>query len=179
VSVLGALPVIVPVIALAVIVFAIAAIAVGREARRLDRIAPRAVYEPDEAVEFVADALPAAAQARLTHDEVRGLLLAHMRWLHTKGLQPDGVIDREQVLTDDPVVVEDTTAIGYLIGVAERAELDVTDVDVALVAEAHLAYFAAIGAVGPETADPDVPMRALPIAGENGDARHDDGRALG
>ena len=50
----------------AVVVFVIAAVTVGREARRLDAVAPRAVYQLDQAVVFAADRLPAESQARLT-----------------------------------------------------------------------------------------------------------------
>ena len=46
-----------------VIVFAIAAGTVGREAHLLDALAPRTVYEIEQAIDFVADNLPAAAQA--------------------------------------------------------------------------------------------------------------------
>lgn len=152
---------IVLVVVLGLAVFAIAAGAIGREARRLDMIAPRAVYIVEEAAVFVADALPEHSQARLTHAEVEGLLLAHMRWLHAKGLQPDHVVDLPQDFTDHPVVMEDTSAVGYLIGVAEQAALDVDDADIANVVDAHLAYFGLIGAVGPEAADPDVPMHEL------------------
>jgi hypothetical protein len=151
---------------LAIAVFAIAATAIGREARRLDKLAPRSVYIVEEAAQFVADSLPALSQAQVTHEEVEGLLIAHMRWLHAKGLQPDGITDRQQDITDHPVVVEDTTAVGYLIGVAEQADLELDDVDIAHLVEAHLAYFRAIGAIGPEAADPDVPMPLLPPGSE-------------
>jgi len=141
----------------AVAVFAIAAVVVGREAHRLDAVAPRAVYELDEAVEFVADHLPPESQARLTPDEVRTLLVAHMDRLREEGLQPPKVVDRPQDI-DEPVVVEETTDAAYLIGRAEREGLAVEDVDVLAVVDAHLAYFEAIGAVGPPAADPDVPL---------------------
>ena len=59
----------------AVAIFAIAAGAIGREAHRLDAIAPRAVYTLDEAVDFVADRIPERSQARLTPAEVESLLL--------------------------------------------------------------------------------------------------------
>ncbi len=154
------------VVVLGIAVFAIAAGAIGREARRLDKLAPRSVYIVEEAAEFVADSLPALSQAQLTHEEVQGLLVAHMRWLHAKGLQPDGITDRQQDITDHPVVLEDTTAVGYLIGVADQAGLELDDVDIAHVVEAHLAYFRAIGAIGPEAADPDVPMPLLPPGGD-------------
>ena len=61
--------------------FVIAAVTIGREARRLDAVAPRAVWQLEEAVEFVAAALPAQTQSRLTPDELRELLRAHVAWL--------------------------------------------------------------------------------------------------
>ena len=73
----------------AIAMFAIAAGAVGREAHRLDAVAPRAVYQLDEAVDFVCDRLPPESQARLTPAEVEQLLVFHMQWLHDQGLQPD------------------------------------------------------------------------------------------
>lgn len=131
-------------------VFVIAAVVLGREARRLDAIAPRAVYQLEEAVAFVADALPRGTQARLTPDELRALLVAHMRWLHARGLQPDGITDRPQDI-DSLVVVDGTTVAAHLLGEAARLKVDVLDdVDVVHVVDAHLAYFDAIGAVGPE-----------------------------
>ena len=80
----------------AVAVFVIAAVVVGREAHRLDAVAPRVVYRLDEAVDFVADHVPPATQARLTPAEVEQLLVFHLRWLHAKGLQPVDVTDRRQ-----------------------------------------------------------------------------------
>jgi hypothetical protein len=103
----------------AVVVFVMAAVVIGREARRLDAVAPRVVYTIDEAVEFVGDRVPAATQARLTPGELEQLLVFHLRWLHAKGLQPVDVADRRHV-------------------------------------DAHLAYFDAIGAVGPQAAGDDI-----------------------
>jgi len=140
----------------AVLVFVIAAVVVGREAHRLDAVAPRSVYIPEEAAEFVAEYLPDDSQARLTPDDLDQLLRYHMRWLHAKGLQPTNVIDRRQDITT-PLVIEEDTVVGYLLGEAERNGVEVLDdVDVVNVVEAHLAYFEAIGAVGPEASDPDV-----------------------
>ena len=133
----------------ALLVFVIAAVAIGREARRLDAVAPRAVYELEDAVTFVAGRLPTTSQARLTFDEVRQLLVAHMRWLHAKGLQPRDVIDRRQDIDED-IVLNEETLTAWLLGEAERLEIELLDdVDVVHVVQAHLAYFEAIGAVGP------------------------------
>jgi hypothetical protein len=120
----------------ALLVFAIAAVIIGREARRLDGVAPRAVYELEQATKFVADNLPSETQARLTFAELRKLLVFHMRWLHDKGLQPAGVVDRR------------------LLDAAEKNNIEILDdVDAVYVVKAHLKYFDAIGAIGPQSND--------------------------
>lgn len=151
-----ALATLIPIVIAAVVVFLIAAVVVGREAHRLDAVAPRSVYIPEEAFEFVAEYLPEESQARLRPDELEALLNAHMRWLHSKGLQPDRVIDRRQDITT-PVVITEDSLTGYLIGEVAREGLEaIDDVDLVNVVDAHLAYFEAIGAVGPPADDPDV-----------------------
>lgn len=140
----------------ALAVFVIAAVSVGREAHRLDAVAPRAVYALDEAVDFVCDRLPEESQARLTPEEVEQLLVFHMQWLHSQGLQPDGVVDRRQDIVDTVVVTEDSLT-AYLLGESERNDVDLLDdVDAVNVVEAHLDYFRAIGAVGPQAPLDDV-----------------------
>ena len=136
--------------------FVIAAVVIGREARRLDSVAPRAVYDLDQAIEFVADRLPAETQARLTFDELCVLLKLHMRWIHDKGLQPADVIDRPQDITD-VIVLGEETLTAYLLGKAEESRIEVLDdVDVVHVVRAHLAYFEMIGAVGPSASSNDL-----------------------
>jgi hypothetical protein len=140
----------------AVLVFAIAAGTIGREAHRLDAVAPRAVYLLDEAVDFVADRLPPESQARLTPAEVEQLLTFHLRWLHAQGLQPDRVVDLKQHI-DDQVIITEDTLVAYLLAESERNGVELLDdVDAVNVAEAHLAYFEAIGAVGPQAPFDDV-----------------------
>ena len=134
----------------AIATFAIAAGAIGREAHRLDAVAPRAVYQLDEAVDFVADRLSAESQARLTPAEVEQLLVIHLRWLHAKGLQPDRAVDQVQSI-DEQVVINEDTLVAYMLGEAERQGVDLhDDVDAVEVSEAHLQYLDAIGAVGPQ-----------------------------
>ena len=133
--------------------FVIAAFAVGREARRLDAVAPRAVYDPDEAASFVADRLPPSTQARLTPAELDGLLRLHLRWMHDHGLQPRDVVDRRQDIVDRVVAAEEVL-VAHLLGGATAAGVEVLDdVDVLHAVRAHLAYFEAIGAVGPSASD--------------------------
>ena len=142
--------VVVSIVIATVLVFAIAAVIVGREARRLDSVAPRVVYELEQATKFVADHLPASTQARVTYEELRKLLVFHMRWLHDHGLQPKGVVDLRQDIAQELVINEDTVA-AYLLGAAEKSRIEILDdVDVIHVVQAHLDYFNAIGAIGPK-----------------------------
>jgi hypothetical protein len=137
----------------AVLVFAIAAVIIGREARRLDGVAPRAVYELEQATQFVAENLPSETQARLTFAELRKLLVFHMRWLHDKGLQPAGVVDRQQDIVDE-VVIDEQSLTAYLLDAAEKNNIEILDdVDAVYVVKAHLKYFDAIGAIGPQSND--------------------------
>ncbi len=140
----------------ALAVFVIAATVIGREAHRLDALAPRAVYDIDEATSFVADRLPTDSQARLTYAELRKMLAMHMAWLESKGLQPRDVIDRRQDITESVIIAEDELT-AYLLGNAADARIEVLDdVDVVHVVRAHLDYFEAIGAVGPSASSTDL-----------------------
>jgi len=133
----------------ALFTFVLAAVVVGREAHRLDAIAPRVVYIEQQALSFVAERLPDDTQARLTLDELAQLLTFHLHWLNQKGLQPDKVIDRRQDI-DDEVVVEGDSLTAYLLGQADEAGVEILDdIDVVRVVDAHQEYFDAIGAVGP------------------------------
>lgn len=143
-------------VAAACCVFAIAAVVIGREAHRLDGVAPRTVYQLDEAIDFVAARLPPTTQARLTLDELRKLLGLHIDWLELNGLQPQNVVDRPQDIVD-VVVVGEENLTAYLLGEAERVGVEVLDdVDILYVVRAHLDYFEAIGAVGPSASSSDL-----------------------
>ena len=134
-------------------VFLIAALTIGREARRLDAMTPRAVYQLEQAADFVAMSLPETTQARLTMEELEKLLVLHMNWLHSKGLLPAKAVDQRQDIST-PIVVTEDSLIAYLLGESDRAGIQIVDdVDLVNVTEAHLAYFDAIGAVGPAADD--------------------------
>ena len=136
--------------------FVIAATVIGREAHRLDALAPRVIYDIDEATSFVADRLPTDSQARLTYAELRKMLVLHMGWLHSKGLQPQDVTDLRQNITESVVFGEETLT-AFLMGEAMEARIEVLDdVDIVHVVRAHLDYFEAIGAVGPSASSTDL-----------------------
>jgi hypothetical protein len=144
------------IVAAAVCVLAIAAIVIGREARRLDALAPRAVYDLNQAADFVADRLPEVTQARLTPDELQSMLALHMNWLHARGLQPDRAVDKRQDIAEQLLISEDQLS-AHLLSEAEKSGVELLDdVDVVHVVRAHLAYFDAIGAVGPTASSTDL-----------------------
>ena len=100
--------------------------------------------------------LPEASQARLTPEDVDELLRAHLRWMHEHGLQPDKADDARQTI-DEQVVISDDALVAYLLAEAERVGVELLDdVDAVNVVDAHLAYFEAIGAVGPQAPLDDV-----------------------
>lgn len=134
----------------ALLVFAIAAATVGREAFRLGHQPPPTIFDLDEAVAIVADALPFEAQGRLTYDEVRELITAELDHLQDSGVlaQPGRDVALPDGDTPD-VVLADDDAVAVVLGRAEEAGLEVTDEDVYQVIAALHGYLADIGAVGP------------------------------
>lgn len=136
------------VVVAAVAVFAIAAAFVGSEAFRLGHETPAAIFDLEEAVDAVADALPSGAQARLSYDDVRLLILATLDHLRTRGV---GALPGEDLPApaEEDIVVEDDVALAAVLGAVEAQGLDVTDEDAALVIQRLLAHLDAIGALGP------------------------------
>lgn len=127
------------------LVMAVAAGAIGREARRLDALPPRAVFDLEEAVLWVAEHLPDDVTARLSYDEVRRLLdlsLDHLRGLGLAGRTTGEPVEGE-------VVVDESEAVAAVLERAGETGMDVTPYDVQAVVAAQLAYLQAISAVGP------------------------------
>ena len=134
------------VIAIAVVaVLVIAVVAVGAVVGRLSSEPPVSVFDEDEAVDWIAERLPFEVAAQLTHDDVRALVLWHLEYLEDKGMATESAFE---ALPDDVVVVEDE-GLGYVLGQASEAGLEVDDVQVLTVLEVELDYLEAIGAIGP------------------------------
>ena len=121
----------------------------GSEAFRLGHETPAAIFDLDEAVDIVADRLPPQAQARLTYDEVRALVLATVEHLRTKGLS--ALPGEEITLGADrpPLTVVDDEVLAVVLGAVEAQGLDVTDDDAYEVILGLLVYLDRIGALGP------------------------------
>ena len=127
------------------LVMAVAAGAIGREARRLDALPPRAVFDLEEAVLWVAEHLPDEVTASLSYDDVRRLLdlsLDHLRALGLAGRTTGEPVEGE-------VVVDEGDAVAAVLDRATREGMDVSPHEVQSVVAAQLAYLQAISAVGP------------------------------
>ena len=123
------------------VVLGIAAVAVGRTARRLAADPPASLYEFDEAVEFVATALPADVSSRLSYGDVRTVLAAHI----------DELGRREDA--GEQVVFDSGAAAVLLLGRPDVAARELSEPDVVAILDAEADYLEAIGAVG-TPADP-------------------------
>jgi len=77
------------------LVMAVAAGAIGREARRLDALPPRAVFDLEEAVQWVAEHLPEEVTARLSYDDVRRVLDLSLDHLRGLGLAVQAVVSAQ------------------------------------------------------------------------------------
>ncbi|MEL7207127.1 MAG: hypothetical protein AAGK32_02670 [Actinomycetota bacterium] len=124
------------------VVLAIAAIAVGRTASRLAVDPPASLFEFDEAVEFVATALPAPVSARLSYGDVRTVIAAHI----------DELGRREDA--GDEVVFDSASSASQLLGRPDVASRELSEADVVAILDAEADYLEAIGAVG-TPADPE------------------------
>ena len=125
------------------LVVVIGLVVVGRETARLAGQARPAVFEMAEAVDFIADRLPLETQARISHDDVRWLLLADADLLEEA---------TAEVLPEDEVVevVDEEIAIARALAAVDRTGRDLTDEDIVAILDGRAAYLRAIGAIGPE-----------------------------
>lgn len=117
----------------AAVVFVIAAVVVGREARRLDGQSPRPVFDVEEAVAWVAERLDGDVTARLGYDDVRSIL----EWS----------LERLPVGGEDAMVADDE-AVAHVVARAIVDGRDLDERDVWAVLDQESRYLREIGAVG-------------------------------
>lgn len=132
--------IIVAAILTALVVFAIAAGAVGREAQLLDAVPARPVFDPDEATTWIAEQLPPQTTAALSYAEVGGIVNATLDLLRdrasvaqTSGEVPDA---------GGEAVVDEDSAVAHAAG-------NLPPEHVRPVVQALFRYLEVIGAVGP------------------------------
>jgi hypothetical protein len=134
--------------------FVIAAVSVGVVSGSLARRPRRSVYDIEEAVEFVADRLPDELTAQVSYDDVRSVLLFHCDYLAAKGVASERTADD---IGSALVVVPDDEPTAWVLGKVTDAGLDLADDQVVQILDAELAYYQAIGAIGPQLDEPTEP----------------------
>ncbi|MEY2474089.1 MAG: hypothetical protein QOK28_3418 [Actinomycetota bacterium] len=130
------------------IVFAIAAGAIGREAQKLDAVPARPVFDPDEATTWIAERLPPQVTATLSYAELGyivqwtlDLLRQRAAVARTSGEVPDA---------GETAVIDVDSAADHAITEAMALGLDLHRQDVRAAVEQVLVYLETIGAIGPE-----------------------------
>ncbi len=134
----------------AVAVFAIAAVVIGREARRLATKPPGRVFEFEDAVSWVCDHVDEQVAAVLTPDDVRQILNWHLEFFRIKGVSSNG----DSARVDGAVVVSGAETVDFVLRRAEAIGSPYTAEQVHAVLDAQMTYLETIGAVGPVD-DPD------------------------
>lgn len=126
----------------AVAVVVIGLVVLGRETARLAGSPRPAVFDVEQAVTFIAERLPVATRSRISHEDVRWVLMADADLLEARTVDP-GPADEEAL------VVDEDDAVARILERADASGRDLADEDVAAVLDARADYLGAIGAVGP------------------------------
>ena len=126
-------------------VFAIAAVVIGREARRLAAEPVQRSFNFQEAVEWVCDHVGPDVAAVLTPEDVRQILDWHLEYFRLKGVSSNG----HGAHSEGPVVVGGAETVDFVLLKAQSAGFAYTPAQVHAVLDAQMTYLEAIGAIGP------------------------------
>ena len=127
------------------LVVAIAAALVIREAGRIAKEPPPALFDLDEAHDWVVAHVPDVVAATLTSDDVRRILEFQLEYFEKKGVSGNGSGPHPT----GPVVVGGAEAVAYIVDRAAATGEAYLPEQVYGVLETQLAYLRSIGAVGP------------------------------
>lgn len=132
------------------VVIAIAAWLVAREAGRRARTPPPALFDPEDAFEWIVEHVPDDVAATLTTDDVRRILDLQIELFERTGISPNGAA----VHVTGPVVVGGDEQVAYIVARSAETGEEYLPEQVHAVVETQLAYLREIGAIGPR-ADAD------------------------
>ena len=132
----------------AVLVLVVALVAVGGAVGRLRTEPARNIFENDEALEFVAQALPDELTAELSYEELQRIMRLHLDYLHAQGVARSG---GDLPVAGGPQLVESDDAVRSIQDRAALVDFYPKPEAVRRVIDAQLAYFEAIGAISPVT----------------------------
>ena len=127
------------------LVVAVAAIVVVREAGRIAREPPPALFDPDDAYDYVVEQLDDVVAATLTPADVRRILDFELEYLKQRGIASNGSDDGPL----EPVVFGGPDTVSYILRRADATGESYLPEQVHAVVETQLSYLRAIGAIGP------------------------------
>lgn len=126
-------------------VTAIAAFFVTREATRIAKEPPPALYHFDDALEWVVEHVPDDIAATLTPDDVRRILEFQVDFFKRKGVSSNG----STAYPPGTVVIGGSETVEYILERCAATGEAYLPEQVYGVIETQLSYLRAIGAVGP------------------------------
>jgi hypothetical protein len=127
------------------IVIAIAAFFVTREATRIAREPPPALYHLDDALAWVVEHLPDDVAATVTEDDVRRILEFQVEFFKRKGVSANGAT----AYPSGTVVVGGSETVDYIVERSAATGEAYIPEQVYGVIDTQLSYLRAIGAIGP------------------------------
>ena len=137
----------------AVVVVLIAFVAVGKAVAELETERSPAVYDLNDAVDWIAHRLPDEVTARISFDDLTLLLRWHLDWFQEVGVAS---LHGQELATDqariDGAIATDEAAIDAIVA-RSLAAGGPEAVDVVCVLDLQMKYLTAIGAVGDEVVD--------------------------
>ncbi len=137
----------------AVAVILIALVAVGKAVAELETERSPAVYDLNDAVDWIAQRLPDEVTARISFEDLKMLLRWHLDWFQEAGVasRHGQELATDQVSIDGAVAPHDA-AIDAIVA-RSLAAGGPEAVDVVCVLDLQMKYLTAIGAVGDEVDD--------------------------
>ena len=131
------------------VVVGIAAVLVIREAGRIAKEPPPALFDLEEAHDWVVAHVPDDVAATLTSDDVRRILELQLEYFDKKGVSGNGSGPH----VTGPVVIGGAEAVAYIVDRAAATGEAYLPEQVYGVLETQMAYLRSIGAVGPPADD--------------------------
>lgn len=136
----------------AVLVVSIGLLFIGASTDLLSRMPRQSVFHLPEAVDWVADRLPAEVAAEVSYDDVRRILIWHLDYLDQLEVP---VRDSDARELDHAVVAEEDEAVVHALACAAEEGVEIDPVHVTVVLDLAGGYLRAIGAVGGVADAPD------------------------
>ncbi len=132
------------------LVVAIAAVLVIREAGRIAKQPPPALFDVEESYEWVVAHLPDDVAATLTPDDVHRILEFQLEYFERKGVAGNGAEGK----SPGPVVIGGAEAVAYILERAADTGEAYLPEQVYGVIDTQLSFLRSIGAIGPQADEP-------------------------